>query len=77
MLQGSGRIADEQGLGTVWDESIHGQVYQDQASLPEQLRLLQSGRLQFAGADGARSLFDRSIRLNGLVQCSKGRRGKL
>jgi len=35
------------------------------------------GRLPVVGVDGARSLLDQSIRLNGLLQRSTGREGKL
>jgi carboxymethylenebutenolidase len=55
------------------DKMVQEHLYWDQASVLVQLGLLQPGSLPVIGADGARSLLDRSIRLNGLLQRSKGR----
>jgi carboxymethylenebutenolidase len=55
------------------DKMVHEHLYRDQASVLVQLGLLEPGRLPVVGADSARSLLDRSIRLNGLLQRSKGR----
>jgi len=52
-------------------------LYWDQASVLVQLGLLPPGRLPVVGVNGARSLLDQSIRLNGLLQRSTRREGKL
>jgi carboxymethylenebutenolidase len=54
------------------DKMVHEHLYWDQASVLVQLGLLQPGSLPVVGADAARSLLDRSIRLNGLLQRSRG-----
>jgi len=59
------------------DKMVHEHLYWDQASVLVQLGLLPPGRLPVVGVDGARSLLDQSIRLNGLLQRSTGREGKL
>jgi len=58
------------------DKMVHEHLYWDQASVLVQLGLLPPGRLPVVGVDGARSLLDQSIRLNGLLQRSC-REGKL
>lgn len=45
----------------------------DQASVLVQLGLLQPGGLPVVGAEGVRSVLDRSIRLNELIRRAKGR----
>ena len=55
------------------DKMVHEHLYWDQASVLVQVGLLQPERLPVVGADGAGSLLDRTIRLNGLLQRSKGR----
>ena len=55
------------------DKMVHEHLYWDQASVLVQVGLLQPERLPVIGADGAGSLLDRTIRLNGLLQRSKGR----
>ena len=55
------------------DKMAHEHLYWDQASVLVQVGLLQPERLPVVGADGAGSLLDRTIRLNGLLQRSKGR----
>jgi carboxymethylenebutenolidase len=55
------------------DKMAHEHLFWDQASVLVQLGLLQPGTLPVVGAEGARSLLDRSIRLNGLLQRSTGR----
>ena len=59
------------------DKMVHEHLYWDQASVLVQLGLLPPGRLPVVGVDGARSLLHQSIRLNGLLQRSTGREGKL
>src|SRR5262247_3599607 len=49
------------------DKMVHEHLYWDQASVLVQLGLLERGRLPVVGAEGARSLLDRSIRLNALI----------
>ena len=49
------------------DKMAHEHLYWDQASVLVQLGLLQPGGLPVVGADGARSLLDRNIRLNALI----------
>jgi carboxymethylenebutenolidase len=48
-------------------------LYWDQASVLVQLGLIQPGGLPVVGADGARSVLDRSIRLNELIRRAKAR----
>ena len=55
------------------DNMAHEHLYWDQASVLVQLGLLQPGELPAAGAEAARSLLDRSIRLNALIHRAKGR----
>jgi len=55
------------------DKMVHEHLFWDQASVLVQLGLLQQDGLPVVGADGARSLLDRSIRLNGLIHRSRGR----
>jgi carboxymethylenebutenolidase len=55
------------------DKLVHEHVYWDQASVLVQLGLLQPGGLPVVGAEGARSVLDRSIRLNELMQRAKAR----
>jgi carboxymethylenebutenolidase len=55
------------------DKMAHEHMYWDQASVLVQLGLLQSGGLPVVGSDGARSVLDRSIRLNELIRCAKAR----
>jgi len=49
------------------DKMVHEHLFWDQASVLVQLGLLQPGSLPVVGAEGARSLLDRSIRLNALI----------
>jgi len=53
------------------DKMAHGHLYWDQASVLMQLGLLQPEGLPVVGAEGARSLLDRSIRLNALIHRAK------
>jgi carboxymethylenebutenolidase len=55
------------------DKLAHEHLYWDQASVLVQLGLLQPGGLPVVGAEGARSVLDRSIRLNALIHRAKGR----
>src|SRR5262245_38293210 len=55
------------------DKMAHEHIYWDQASVLVQLGLLQSGGLPIVGADGARSVLDRSIGLNELIRRAKAR----
>jgi carboxymethylenebutenolidase len=55
------------------DKLAHEHLYWDQASVLVQLGLLQPGSLPVVGAEGARSVLDRSIRLNELIRQAKGR----
>jgi carboxymethylenebutenolidase len=55
------------------DKMVHEHLYWDQASVLVQLGLLQPGGLPVVGGDGARSLLDRSICLNALLQRDEGR----
>jgi len=50
------------------DKMVHEHLFWDQASVLVQLGLLETGSLPVVGAEGARSLLDRSIRLNALVE---------
>lgn len=49
------------------DEIAHEHLYWDQASLLVQIGLLDPAGLPVVGAEGARSVIDRSIPLNGLI----------
>jgi carboxymethylenebutenolidase len=51
----------------------HEHLYWDQAPVLVQLGLLPPGGLPVVGAEGARSVLDRSIRLNALIHRAKGR----
>ncbi len=53
------------------DKIAHEHLYWDQASVLVQLGLLQPEGLPFVGAEGARSVLDRSIRLNELIHRAK------
>ena len=55
------------------NKMAHEHIYWDQASVLVQLGLLQSGGLPVVGADGARSVLDRSIRLNELIRRARAR----
>ena len=55
------------------DRMAHETLYWDQASVLVQLGLLQPGGLPVVGAEGARSVLDRSIRLNELIRRAKAR----
>ena len=55
------------------DKMAHETLYWDQASVLVQLGLLQPGGLPVVGAEGARSVLDRSIRLNELIRRAKAR----
>ena len=55
------------------DKMAHEHLYWDQASVLVQLGLLQPGGLPVVGAEGARSVLDRSIRLNALIHRAKSR----
>ena len=55
------------------DKMAHETLYWDQASVLVQLGLLQPGGLPVVGADGARSVLDRSIRLNELIRRANAR----
>jgi carboxymethylenebutenolidase len=55
------------------DKMAHEHLYWDQASVLVQLGLLPPGDLPVVGADGARSVLDRSIRLNALIHRAKAR----
>jgi carboxymethylenebutenolidase len=49
------------------DKMVHEHLFWDQASVLVQLGLLAPRGLPVVGAEGARSLLDRSIRLNALI----------
>jgi hypothetical protein len=53
------------------DKMAQEHLYWDQASVLVQLGLLEPGRLPVVGAEGARSVLDRSIRLNELIRRSR------
>jgi carboxymethylenebutenolidase len=53
------------------DQMAHEHLYWDQASVLVQLGLLQPGGLPVVGAEGARSVLDRSIPLNALIHRAK------
>jgi carboxymethylenebutenolidase len=55
------------------DKMVHEHLLWDQASVLVQLGLLQPEGLPVVGAEGARSLLDRTIRLNALIHRAKGR----
>ena len=55
------------------DKLAHETLYWDQASVLVQLGLLQPGGLPVVGAEGPRSVLDRSIRLNELIRRAKSR----
>ena len=55
------------------DKMAHEHLYWDQASVLVQLGLLQPGGLPVVGAEGARSVLDRRIRLNELIHRAKAR----
>ena len=55
------------------DKLAHEHLYWDQASVLVQLGLLPPGGLPVVGAEGARSVLDRSLRLNALIHRAKGR----
>ena len=55
------------------DKMAHEHLYWDQASVLVQLGLLQPGGLPVVGAEGARSVLDRSIPLNALIHRAKNR----
>src|SRR5262247_4631800 len=55
------------------DKMRHEHLFWDQASVLVQLGLLQPEGLPVVGAEGARSLLDRSIRLNGLIDRANSR----
>jgi carboxymethylenebutenolidase len=55
------------------DQMVHEHLYRDQASVLVQLGLLPPEGLPVVGAEGARSVLDRSLRLNTLLHRAKGR----
>jgi carboxymethylenebutenolidase len=55
------------------DKLAHERLYWDQASVLVQLGLLDPADLPVVGAEGARSVLDRSIPLNGLIHRAKQR----
>src|SRR5215475_9947908 len=55
------------------DKMVHETLYWDQASVLVQLGLLERGGLPVVGAEGARSVLDRSMRLNELIRRAKAR----
>jgi len=55
------------------DKMAREHIYWDQASVLVQLGLLKPGGLPVVGAEGARSVLDRSIRLNELIHRAKAR----
>jgi carboxymethylenebutenolidase len=55
------------------DKMVHEHLYWDQASVLVQLGLLPPGGLPVVGAEGARSVLDRSIRLNALIHRARAR----
>jgi carboxymethylenebutenolidase len=58
------------------DKLAHEHLYWDQASVLVQLGLLQPEGLPVVGAEGARSVLDRSIRLNELLHRAKAKTRK-
>jgi carboxymethylenebutenolidase len=57
------------------DALAHEQIYWDQASVLAQLGYLRADDLPVVGAEGARSILDRSIQLNGLLRRAQLTRG--
>jgi carboxymethylenebutenolidase len=55
------------------DKMVHEHLYWDQASVLVQLGLLEPDGLPVVGAEGARSVLDRSFQLNALIHRAKGR----
>jgi carboxymethylenebutenolidase len=55
------------------DKLAHEHLYWDQASVLVQLGLLPPGGLPVVGAEGARSVLGRRLRLNALIHRAKGR----
>jgi carboxymethylenebutenolidase len=55
------------------EKLAHEHLYWDQASVLVQLGLLQRGRLPVVGAEAAKSVLDRSVQLNALIQRGKER----
>ena len=55
------------------DKLAHEHLYWDQASVLVQLGLLDPASLPVVGMEGARSVLDRSIPLNGLIHGAKQR----
>jgi carboxymethylenebutenolidase len=55
------------------DKMVHEHLYWDQASVLVQLGLLPPEGLPVVGAEGARSVLDRCIRLNALIHRAQGR----
>jgi carboxymethylenebutenolidase len=55
------------------EKLAHEHLYWDQASVLVQLGLLQLGRLPVVGAEAAKSVLDRSVQLNALIQRGKER----
>jgi carboxymethylenebutenolidase len=55
------------------DKLAHEHLYWDQASVLVQLGLLAPGGLPVVGAEGTRSVLDRSLRLNALLHRAQGR----
>ena len=53
------------------DKMAHETLYWDQASVLVQLGLLERGALPVVGVEGARSVLDRSVRLNELIRRAK------
>ena len=53
------------------DKIAQETLYWDQASVLVQLEVLSPGSLPIVGAEGARSVLDRSIPLNGLLRRAK------
>jgi carboxymethylenebutenolidase len=53
------------------DKIAQETLYWDQASVLVQLGVLSPGSLPIVGAEGARSVLDRSIPLNGLLRRAK------
>jgi carboxymethylenebutenolidase len=53
------------------DKLAHERLYWDQASVLVQLGLLQPAGLPVVGAEGTRSVLDRSLRLNDLIRRAK------
>jgi carboxymethylenebutenolidase len=58
------------------DKLAHEHLYWDQASVLVQLGLLQPAGLPVVGAEGARSVLDRSVPLNELIRRAKAKARK-